>query len=335
MTARTRCTSPLAHAAFSAALIALVVTTTACTGVATHRPDVADTFDIGGHRKMYLECRGSGSPTVVLVAGQRGSAAEWSISESRDVPPRAAVFAEVAAFTRVCAYDRPGTPVGDTFSRSDPVPQPTTAAAATSDLRALLSAAGEQPPYVLVGHSAGGTVVRLFASEYPQAVRGMVLVDALAEGLQDAQTPDQWAIQRRLLEGDLTESLREYPDIERFDADATFTQLRAASPLLPMPLVVLSSDASIGELVERLAASHQLPPGVPAAFGYVTEAAQIESQARLATLVPGARHVKDTHSGHNIHQEQPQLVVQAIRDVVDAVRAHREMLAHPMAGNAS
>ena len=170
-------------------------------------------------------------------------------------------------------------------------------------------------------------MARLYASTYPDEVRGMALVDALAEGLQDAMTPAQWTIQRILLEGDLTESLREYPDIERFDADATFAQLRAAPPLRPMPLVVLSSDASIGQLVKDLAASGQLPAGVPADFGYVTEAAQVASQAGLAALVPGARHVRDTNSGHNIHREQPQLVVAAIRDVVDAVRQGRATLA--------
>ena len=276
---------------------------------------------------MYIECRGSGSPAVVLVAGQRGSAAEWSLTESRTDPPSPAVFGEVARFTRVCAYDRPGTPVGESFSRSDPAPQPTTAGSATADLHALLRSAGQGAPYVLVGHSAGGTVARLYVSTHPDEVRGMVLVDALAEGLQDAMTPAQWTIQRILLEGDLTESLREYPDIERFDADATFAQLRAAPPLRPMPLVVLSSDASIGQLVKDLAASGQLPAGVPADFGYVTEAAQVASQAGLAALVPGARHVRDTNSGHNIHREQPQLVVAAIRDVVDAVRQGRATLA--------
>lgn len=276
---------------------------------------------------MYIECRGSGSPAVVLVAGQRGSAAEWSLTESRTDPPSPAVFGEVARFTRVCAYDRPGTPVGESFSRSDPAPQPTTAGSATADLHALLRSAGQGAPYVLVGHSAGGTVARLYASTHPDEVRGMALVDALAEGLQDAMTPAQWTIQRILLEGDLTESLREYPDIERFDADATFAQLRAAPPLRPMPLVVLSSDASIGQLVKDLAASGQLPAGVPADFGYVTEAAQVASQAGLAALVPGARHVRDTNSGHNIHREQPQLVVAAIRDVVDAVRQGRATLA--------
>lgn len=308
------------------AAIVLASVLGACVNNANLRGDLSTTVAISPSRKMYIECRGNGSPTVVLVAGQRGSAAEWSLTESKTVPPQPAVFGAVARFTRVCAYDRPGTPVGESFSRSDPAPQPTTAAAATADLHELLRSAGERAPYVIVGHSAGGTVARLYASIYPDEVRGMVLVDALGEGLQDAMTPAQWTIQRILLEGDLTESLREYPDIERFDADASFAQLRAAPPLRPMPLVVLSADASIGQLVEYMAANGQLPAGVPADFGHVTEAAQRASQARLAALVPGARHDTNTNSGHNIHREQPQLVVEAIRDVVDAVRGERDTL---------
>ena len=116
--------------------------------------DFAGLVDIGGGRKMYLECRGSGSPLVVLV---RGSAEDWNIAE-KQAPT---VFAEVAKFTRVCAYDRPGTPVGEKPSRSDPVRQPTTAKDAASNLHALLSAAKEPIPYVTVGHSYGGLVAKL------------------------------------------------------------------------------------------------------------------------------------------------------------------------------
>jgi pimeloyl-ACP methyl ester carboxylesterase len=117
------------------------------------------------------------------------------------------VVFEVAKFTRVCAYDRSGTPVGEKPSRSDPVPQPTTAGDAVADLHALLTAAGEVGPFVLVGHSYGGLVARLYASIYPEEVCGLVLVDALGEGLRDAETPEQWAIQRKLMEGDIRESL--------------------------------------------------------------------------------------------------------------------------------
>ena len=75
-------------------------------------------------------------------------------------------------------WTTPGTPVGEKPSRSDPVPQPTTAKDAVADLHALLSAAGETGPYVLVGHSYGGLVVKLYARTYPKDVAGLVLVDA-------------------------------------------------------------------------------------------------------------------------------------------------------------
>ena len=109
----------------------------AAVGQAAVSGDFAGLVDIGAGRKMYLECRGTGSPTVVLVAGLKGSADDWSLA----APSKPTVLAEVAKFTRVCAYDRPGTPVGEKPSRSDPVRQPTTAGDAVADLHALLSAA--------------------------------------------------------------------------------------------------------------------------------------------------------------------------------------------------
>jgi pimeloyl-ACP methyl ester carboxylesterase len=278
--------------------------------------DFAGLVDIGHGRKMYLECRGSGSPTVVLVSGLKASADDWNIAK----PPAPTVFAAVAKFARVCAYDRPGAPVGDKPSRSDPVPQPTTAADAVSDLHAMLRAAGVAGPYVLVGHSYGGLIVRLYASTYPDDVSGLVLVDALTEGLRDAETPEQWAVQRRLMEGDIRESLALYPALERLDPDRSFDQMRAAPPLRPIPLIVLSADRPWGPQVPSMIKSGVLPADIPPDAGYVTDAAQKKAQDRLAKLVPNAKHITNTDSGHDIHKDQPQLVIDAIRKVVDAVR---------------
>jgi pimeloyl-ACP methyl ester carboxylesterase len=278
--------------------------------------------DIGGGRKMYLKCSGTGSPTVVLAGGLRASADDWSIS-NKSKPP---VFAEVGKFTRVCACDRPGTPVGEKPSRSDPVMQPTTAKDAVTDLHALLRATGEAGPYVLVGHSYGGLIVRLYASTYPNEVSGLVLVDALSEGLQDTETPEQWTIQRKLIEGDVRESIALYPALERIDVARSCDQIRAAPPPRPMPIVVLSADRPWGPQVPSMIAAGKLPAEIPPDFGYVTDAAQKKAQERLAKLVPDEKHITNTNSGHEIHKDQPQLVIDAIREVVDAVRSGRRHL---------
>src|SRR5258708_33761011 len=128
--------------------------------------DLAGVVDIGGDRKMYLKCSGTGSATVMLVGGLRASAEDWSIANKS----KPAVFREVSKFTRVCACDRPGTPVGEKPSRSDSVPQSTTPKDAVADLHVLLGAAREAGPYVLVGHSYGRLIARLFGSALPQRV---------------------------------------------------------------------------------------------------------------------------------------------------------------------
>ena len=314
---RTRSSSTMSLGACVALLVvSLVATLDPPAAHARQGGDFAGLVDVGRGRKMYLECRGTGSPTVVLVAGLRGSAEDWNIAET----PGPRVFPEVAKFSRVCAYDRPGTPVGEKPSRSDPVPQPTTAGTAVADLHALLTAAGEAGPYVLVAHSYGGLIGRLYASTYPNDVSGLVLVDALSEGLADAQTPEQWAIQRQLIEGDVREGLAQYPALETIDVDRSFDQMRAAAPLRQLPLIVLSADRGWGPQVPSMIAAGKLPADVPQNFGYVTDAAQKQAQEKLAHLVANTKHITNTRSGHEIHKEQPQLVIDAIRQVVDAVR---------------
>lgn len=312
-------TGAVAGCAAQAPTASDTATTTAAPSIVTAtRESVAARFDIGGGRSMYLECAGTGSPTVVLVSGQRSSALEWHTSESAATPPAPPVFEELSQTNRVCAYDRPGTVVGDKTSRSDPVRQPTDAARSAADLHALLAAAGEQGPFVVVGHSIGGTIARLYASTYPDDVTGMVLVDAASEFLQDAETPEQWRIQRKLMRVDasqIPESVAEYPDIETWDIDATFAQLRAAPSLRQIPLVVLSADEQLAPLVPGMIASGAVPADTPPDFGATVDAAQAKAQARLAKLVPGAQHITKTHSGHNIHLIQPQIVVDAVRSV--------------------
>jgi pimeloyl-ACP methyl ester carboxylesterase len=281
--------------------------------------DFAGTVDIGNGRKMYLACRGTGSPTVFIVPGARASVDEWS----KESP----VFADVAKFTRVCAYDRPGVVLPDgSPSRSDPVPMPTIVGDAVADLHDLIGAAKIATPFVIVGHSYGGLVVRLYAMTYPDDVDGMVLVDPLSEYLRSAETPEEWVWQKKILDGDLTEALEVYPHIERADADAGFDQMLAAPPLQPMPLVILSADIQWGPLIPGLIADGMLAPDTPPDIGYVTDRAQKVAHATLAGLVPGAKHATRTDSGHVIHHDNPQLVTDSIREVVYAVRAGRTAL---------
>ena len=266
--------------------------------------DFAGLVDIGGGRQLYLECRGTGSPTVVLEAGYRGSARVWSEDLHQSGAPRTMVLAGVAAYTRVCAYDRPGTvaPLKDDVrpSRSDPVPQPRTAPDVVADLHALLHAAGVPGPYVLAGHSLGGLFVRLYASTYPGEVVGLVLVDAYSERLETLLTPERWAALVRLnvrFGSDTVKPIPGYGDLETLGYgkdNAVMRQAAASTPLGPMPLAVLA-HARPFDLTED-------------AEGFSSNALESVLRAAnedLATLVPNARFFVAKHSGHDIHQDQP------------------------------
>src|SRR4051812_43817280 len=137
-------TSALRSSVCAAVALVISMTLAACGGAAAGTPstapaDFAGTIDIGAGRMMYADCRGTGSPTVVLVSGLDAAGDLWD----SPLTPGARVFPAIAEHTRVCTYDRPGTTraiEGGGISRSDPVPQPTTTVDAVSDLHALLSA---------------------------------------------------------------------------------------------------------------------------------------------------------------------------------------------------
>lgn len=120
--------------------------------------------EVAPGRKLNLYCVGKGSPTVIFEAGMGDEAGTWGL-----------VQPAIAAHTRACSYERAG------LGFSDPADRPGTAANAVDDLHHLLAAANIKPPYVLVGHSYGGMVVRLYTDLYPKDLVGMVLVDAQEE----------------------------------------------------------------------------------------------------------------------------------------------------------
>ena len=130
--------------------------------------------DIGG-RHINMHCAGSGSPTVVLMAGLFS----WSLVWYKTQPV-------IAQKTRVCAFDRAA------YGFSEPAPQPQIISEVVEDLHKALHAGSVPGPYVLVGHSLGGLEARVYAQRWPEDVVGMVLVDTspAAEGLIDENQPD-------------------------------------------------------------------------------------------------------------------------------------------------
>ncbi len=119
--------------------------------------------DLGGYR-LHLNCTGKSQPTVLLIAGGGDFSFDWAL-----------VQPAVSRFARVCSYDRAGV------AWSDPGPTPRTLRQDAYELHKLLRAAGIKAPYVLVGHSVGGLIARVYAEQYPNEVAGMVLVDATHE----------------------------------------------------------------------------------------------------------------------------------------------------------
>jgi pimeloyl-ACP methyl ester carboxylesterase len=244
-----------------------------------------------GDRRLYLSSRGTDGPTVLFESGLGDSGAGWIAIETA-----------VASFARICSYDRANTFAG----ASDPAPTPRTAEDIVADLHALLREANVPGPYVLVGHSYGGLTARLFASLYPDQVAGIVFVDASHEDQFDRLVPFLSAEQLEFVEQ------VESNNAEGVDLAASSEEMRSArstDPLQPMPLVVLTAGMPTDPA--------SVPPDWP-----LEEEARIwnELHEDLTGLVPGGRRIVAEESGHYIHQGQPDLVVEAIRAVVMAVR---------------
>ena len=251
-------------------------------------------FDVGG-RRLFLRCVGQGSPTVVF---EGGLSSDWYHLQN-----------QLAGFTRTCSWDHPGGP----RSRSEPDTGPRTARDFVADLHRLLAAAGVPGPFVLAGHSNGGLYTQLYASTHPHQVAGLVLIDAVHPAYHQRRLamfkpllpPDQWEALRQ----DAITVKHRLIDPEQVDIWTSEHQTRLAlrrAPLRPMPLVAL-------------ARGRPDDPGAP--FIEQDERLWRQLQRELTQLVDGGRLVVATQSGHNIQDEQPELVLDAIRDVVRAVRA--------------
>lgn len=253
-------------------------------------PSEADSFreeqvDIGG-RELFLRCQGVGSPTVILEHGLASDAASWQTVQE-----------DLADHTKVCAASRAG------MTLSDPIPgdESRTAQDAVDDLVKVLEVADVPGPYVLVGHSFGGHVVRLFADQYPDDVVAMVLVDSAhedqaqrqAERLEHLLSPEAWADIVIPADSD---------NPERMGLAASGALVAQADSLGDLPLTVLEAGGQDpGDLDE-----------VQQGMVDLWSSFQVE----LAALSTNSTHTVVPNSGHFIQIDQPDVVVEAIRSAV-------------------
>lgn len=245
-----------------------------------------DLIDIGGHY-MRIEQKGEGGPTVVFEPG---------LSQTRDT--WGAIPDEVAKVTGVAVYDRAG--VGE----SDPVSFPRTTRQIINDLHNLLIRANVAKPYILVGHSFGGLNVRLFACQYPDEVAGMVLIDPSHEE-QFMRYAELMPAEKRIKYIRHERGANE----ERVDMFASAHQVKLARRLPTIPTVIIT--AGIDHKNTNYDRSEQIHQ---------------ELQASLVRLIPGSRQIIAEKSGHFIQKDQPELVIKAIRELVEAARAKKKLM---------
>jgi pimeloyl-ACP methyl ester carboxylesterase len=281
---------------------------------------------VDGH-KMHIYCAGEGSPTIVLAAGLDDFSIFWS-----------KVQAEISRTTRVCAYDRAG------LGWSEPRPDPRTSARMVQELHALLVNSNVNAPYVVVGHSFGGALARLYAHNYPDEVAGMVLVDSAPDDLflriprwRDA-IEGKLGLYRTLAplssSGLLTFALKSIPS--RGLADDVLAQYRAiAVSTRYFQTGVAENEAFESNLAEIRAANVNLgdmPLSVISRGYWVPMPGFSEDenqqawrkwqamQSELTSLSSQSRQIIATESEHSIQLQQPQLVIEAIKDVVEVAQ---------------
>lgn len=266
--------------------------------------------DIGESRKMFLECEGTGSPTIVFISGRSDRGEIWKKS----------IFSEVAKWTHTCVYDRPGTiSIHDNqilTTHTTLVKQPVTAKNGVDDLHALLTVANVKGPYILVAHSYGGLIARLFASTYPKEVAGLVLIDTLTEYLYDKLPPEYQMLWVRL-NSHYSKDVDQYTTQERTNFLEIFDEMRKALPPPSMPVIVLTSDQSYD--FKALIQQNILPGDTPLELATIIFKAHLEGQKQLAVSL-NAKQISNTHAGHYIQVEQPKTVLDAIHAILEEVQ---------------
>ncbi|MEA3012867.1 MAG: hypothetical protein QOD42_1412 [Sphingomonadales bacterium] len=270
--------------------------------------------DVGGGRRLHILCKGDArGPTVIFEAGLSQFTANTTYGVAQDA---------IASFARVCTYDRAG------LGWSDPAPEGWTQDLMVRDLHRLLGAAGVEGRYVLVGHSLGGLLARSYARAYPDEVAGLVLVDATSD--------------------------RDFPELEAASAVvvpqivSALAGSRPGVPVVGMPAgtaaeVVMAFTPEILRGVKaEFEALGRLPAQMtrPGGFGRLgalplivirrgktaqppspADISHREGQEALATLSSNSALIVAANSGHTIPLDEPQVVADAVRRMLDAQRS--------------
>ncbi|HEX5703899.1 MAG TPA: alpha/beta hydrolase [Pyrinomonadaceae bacterium] len=305
--------------------------------------------DVGGYR-LHLNCTGKTGksvPTVVLIAGGGDFSFDWGL-----------VQPDVSRFARVCSYDRAG------IAWSDPGPIPRTMRQEAYELHLLLKAARNKAPFVLVGHSIGGLIARVYAEQYPDEVAGMVLVDPTHEdttlmyqgkvvqvragakgiGVPPVQTmrnsPPKPAAAEDIKQFEFNQKLFGAPKTEPpFDKLPVSTQAMRIWFRSQPPRAAAGADFWAEELhamyLARAKTPYQLgdkplvvlltkpdagnpPPGIAADEWKRIHEEKRQQKVGLANLSRNSKTVVAERSGHHIQLDEPHVVTDAIRFVVDA-----------------
>lgn len=289
-------------------------------------PPPGKLVDVGG-RRMHLLCSGSGSPTVVLEAGASSFAIDWSL-----------VQPAIARTTRVCSYDRAGMGWSDVDTLG-------TGRSAAQDLHDLLRAAGERPPYVLVGASRGGLFIRDYQADRPADVAGMVFVDPSTEDRLFTEIRGRTVLIAKVTAEELSATNPTSPvavsrrrpqtgePFDRLPPELYRTRIMLDERLIASfpdsvgPGIVASVREGERRLLARLdslrtTTEHPLGdlPTVVLSRGSERNDEREAAHARVARLSTNAWHCVVESAGHEIHLFQPAVVIRAITEVVGAAR---------------
>jgi pimeloyl-ACP methyl ester carboxylesterase len=229
-------------------------------------------------RHLYGFLSGEGEPTVILDAGLGGTCDDWV-----NIQPA------IASFTRVFSYDRAG------MGKSEKAPIPRTCIEIVHDLKNLLSAANQHPPYILVAHSWSGINARWYANQYPEEIAGLILIDPVHENkyeqfekiLSAGRAIRMWEFVRDPSKND-----------ENIDRMASIAQVQSTKRLYDFPLIVLTRATDNDEM----------------------NSIEISLQTEFLKLSTVSRQYFSKFNDHYIQNSEPQLVIDSIRQVVELAK---------------